>query len=128
MRLKLAIAAAVALVSMVHVALAQPRPQAKAPPKPTLADVQKVVQTIKADKAKMQAYCDLGKLNDQITAAYTKKDTKTAQSLEPKADALIKTLGPDYVKVNDGLEQVDENSADGKAFAAAFDALDMECK
>jgi hypothetical protein len=128
MRLKLAAAAAVALVSMVHVALAQPRPQAKAPPKPTMAEVQKVVATIRADQAKMKAYCDLGKLNDQIGAAYGKKDTKGAQALEAKADALIKTLGPDYAKIMDGLEQVDENSAEGKSIAAAFDGLDMECK
>ena len=96
--------------------------------KPTKADVQKVVQSISGDKAKMQTYCDLGKLNQQMAAADEKKDTKTLQDLGPKADALMEKLGPDYAKLMDGLDQVDENSAEGKEFAASFDTLDKQCK
>ena len=36
---------------------------------PTIADVQKVVQTINGDKIKLRAYCDIGKLQDQIRSA-----------------------------------------------------------
>ena len=97
-------------------------------PKPTKADVQKVVQSIGGDKAKVQSYCDLAKLNQQMAQAEEKKDTKTLQTLGPKADALMEKLGPDYAKLMDGLDQVDENSAEGKDFAAAFDTLDKQCK
>jgi hypothetical protein len=109
-------------------AYAQQNQQPPAAPPPTLADVQKLVQTISADKAKLQIYCQLSKLNDQIAAADQKKDTKTMQSLSEQADALEQKMGPDYAKVMDGLYQVDENSALGKQIAAAFDPLDKQCK
>ena len=44
------------------VAFAQKDDPANHAPKPTLSDAQKVVQTIRSDKAKLQAYCELGKL------------------------------------------------------------------
>jgi hypothetical protein len=40
----------------------------------------------------------------------------------------MQRLGPDYVKLLDGFEQVDENSSEGKEFAAAFDSLEEQCK
>jgi hypothetical protein len=102
-------------------------PQSKAP-KPTKADVQKVVQSITSDKAKLQTYCDLSKINQQMADADEKKDTKKLEELGPKADALAQKLGPDYAKLMDGLEQVDEKSAEGKEFATSFDNLDKQCK
>jgi hypothetical protein len=104
----------------------QPPPPPPAPP-PTLADVQKVVATINADKAKVQVYCQLAKLNDQMEAAYQKKDNKTVETLATQADTLAQKLGPDYAKVMDGLPQIDENSALGKQMAAALDTLDKQC-
>ncbi|MBO0757523.1 MAG: hypothetical protein J2P54_16860, partial [Bradyrhizobiaceae bacterium] len=127
MNLKLIVAVSVLAVTP---ALAQDQkggPPANVP-KPTKADAQKVVQSIGGDKAKLQTYCDLGKLNQQMAAADEKKDTKTLQDLGPKADALAEKLGPDYNKLMDGLDQIDENSADGKDIAAAFDSLDKQCK
>jgi len=79
-------------------------------PKPTNADVQKVVQIVSSDKAKLQAYCDLKKLYDQMGAAYQKNDSKTADALGKQADALAIKVGPEYSKMMDGLEQVDQNS------------------
>ena len=38
-------------------------------PKPTMEDVQKLVQAISSDKAKLQAYCDMDKLQDQMEKA-----------------------------------------------------------
>ena len=98
------------------------------PPPPTLPEVQKIVQMINADKAKLQIYCQLGKLNDQMAAAEEKKDTKTEEALAAQADTLAQKLGPDYLKVMDGLGGVDENSALGKQISAAFDTLDKQCK
>ncbi|MGB8898059.1 MAG: hypothetical protein WCC90_01860, partial [Methylocella sp.] len=41
------------------VAFAQKDDPANRPPKPTVEDAQKVVQTISSDKNKLQAYCEL---------------------------------------------------------------------
>ena len=49
-------------------------------PKPTLAEAQNVVQTISNDKAKLQAYCELGKLEDQMEKAEEANDTKTVEA------------------------------------------------
>ena len=46
------------------VAFAQEDDSANQAPKPTVADAQKLVQTISSDKTKLQAYCEIGKLQD----------------------------------------------------------------
>ena len=104
-------------------------------PKPTKADVQRVIQTISGDKAKIETYCDLAKLNQQMAQADEKKDTKTSQALGQKADDLAQKLGPDFIKLMDGLDHVDDNSGEGKDIAASFDdiaaaleALDRHCR
>lgn len=126
MNVRFAIAVAGLLV-MPAFALAQSAPGAK-PPKPTKASADAVLASITGDKAKLQAYCDLSKLGQQMAQADEKKDEKLLQDLGAKSDALAQKLGPAYAALMDGLDQVDENSADGKAIAAAFDALDAKCK
>jgi len=96
-------------------------------PKPTKADVQKVVQIISSDKAKLQSYCELKKLYDQMGAAYQKNDSKTADALGKQADALAGKLGPEYSKMMDGLEQVDQNSTEGKGYQSILSGLDKLC-
>jgi hypothetical protein len=96
--------------------------------KPTKADVQKVVQMIGGDKAKLQAFCDIGKVQDQMQQADEKKDTKALEALGQKADALSKEIGPDYVKLLDGLDLVDPNSPEGKDYDAMFATLAKQCK
>ena len=92
-------------------------------PKPTLADAQKVVQTISSDKTKLQAYCELGKLQDQMEKAEEGNDTKAVDALVAKADALGQQIGPEYLRIVEGLEEVDPNSAEGQKFAGVFNAL-----
>jgi hypothetical protein len=102
----------------------QPQPAA---PKPTEAQVQKVVADIGANKPKMDAYCRLAKLQQQMGALDEKKDMKKLQALGQQADAEAQKLGADFEKMMDGLEQVDENSAEGKKFAAILATLDTKC-
>jgi hypothetical protein len=97
-------------------------------PKPTLADAQKVVQTISSDKTKLQAYCDLGKLQDQMEKAEEGNDTAAVDALVAKADALAQQIGPEYLGIVEGLEEVDPNSAEGQKFAAVFNTLHEKCK
>jgi hypothetical protein len=97
-------------------------------PKPTLADAQNVVQTISNDKAKLKAYCELGKLQDQMAKAEDAHDTKTVDALVAKSDALGQQIGPEYLKLLEGFQQVDPKSAEGEKFTAAFNALHDKCK
>ena len=134
MNLKLVIAIA-AIAAMPVVAQAQqkgapppaktaPAPAAKAP---TKADVQKVVNQIKGDKAKLDTYCQIGKLGEQAQAAAEKKDQKKMEDLNKQADALSAKIGPDYVKLMTSMEEIDPESKDGKEMIALFDALDASC-
>jgi hypothetical protein len=100
------------------------------PPSPSIADVQKIVQMVTADKAKVQIYCQLGKLNDQIAEADQKNDSKAVETLGKQIDELEQKMGPDYVKLMTALDQsqLDPNSALGKQIVAAFDPLEKQCK
>jgi hypothetical protein len=121
------VAAIFALVATPALGLAQQGGPAPNGPKPTKADVQKIVQIITSDKAKTQAYCDLNKLYDQMGAAEQKNDSKTAQALDQQADALVGKLGPEYSKVMGGLMQVDPNSNEGKEFMSMLSGLHKLC-
>jgi hypothetical protein len=125
MNLKLVVAV---LVFAATPAICQAQTGNPPPPKPTMADVNKVVQEISSDNAKQQAYCQMGALNEQMAQADAKKDDKTLETLSQKMDSLTQTLGPDYVTLMEGLDQVDENSPEGKAIAAAFGPIDDKCK
>lgn len=122
MNLKL-IVAIVAIAAVPLCAQAQKSAAAKA----TNADAQKVVKIISADKAKTQAYCDLGKLGEQIDQAEQKKDSKTADALSQKADALAQKIGPEYAALMDGLQDLDEKSKDGEAIGKTLEGLDKLC-
>ncbi len=126
MKLKLA-AAIFALVAIPALAFGHQGGSPPKVPKPTKADVQKVAQIISSDKAKLQSYCDSKKLYDQMGAAYKKNDSKTADALNKQADALVSKLGPEYSKMMDGLEQVDQNSSEAKEFMAILSGLDKLC-
>jgi hypothetical protein len=98
-----------------------------AAPKPTVAQVQQVLASISKDKAKVTIYCQLNQINQQMSTV-DEKDQKKMQQLGEQADALMQKLGPDYAKIMEGLDSVDENSAEGKQFAALFQPLDAQCK
>jgi hypothetical protein len=95
--------------------------------KVTRADVQKVVRIIRGDKTKTQTYCDVGKLGEQIEDANGKKDRKMADELSQKMKELEKNLGPEYVALMDGLQDIDPESDDGEEIGAALAALDKLC-
>ena len=93
----------------------------------TKADAQQVVKMISGDKAKTQTYCDMAKLGDQIEQANEKKETKKADELSQKMDELGKKLGPEYVALMDGLQEMDPNSQDGQEIGSTLEALDNLC-
>ena len=117
------IIAAVVIAAVPLCALAQP----KAASKVTNADAQKVVKMISADKAKTQVYCDMAKLGEQMDEAEQKKDTKKAEALSKQMDAMGQKLGPEYVALMDGVQNLDQNSKDGKDISATLEGLDKLC-
>jgi ABC-type transporter Mla subunit MlaD len=125
MKLKLVAAiSALALTALAHAQQTGSRPNA---PKPTKADAQNVVQIIKSDKVKTQAYCDLTKLEGQVKTAEQKSDTKTLEALSKQAEELVDKLGPEYYKLMDGLEKVDPKSSEAKEFMSILSELDKTC-
>jgi hypothetical protein len=101
--------------------------QQKGTPKVTKADAQKVINIISADKAKTKLYCDIAALGEQIDAAAQKKDEKKIDELSQKADEMGTKIGPEYVALMDGLQELDEKSKDGEEIGAMLEALDKLC-
>jgi hypothetical protein len=85
------------------VVFAQKDDPADPAPKPTLADVQKVVQTISSDKTKLQAYCELGNLQDQMQKAEDRNDTKAVDELVAGADPRVSSYQSGCVASQSGL-------------------------
>ena len=92
MRLKLFTAVTI-LAAAPIVALAQNDDATSQVPKPTIEDAQKIAQAISSDKTKLQAYCELGKLQGQIEQAEEKNDTKALEALGSKVDSLERQVG-----------------------------------
>jgi hypothetical protein len=115
------------IVAVVAIAAVPVYAHAQKPQKPTKADAQRVVQLISGDKAKTQKYCDIASLGEQIEQATQKKDTKKADELSQKADEMSAQLGPEFVALMDGLQDMDPNSKDGKDIDAVLEGLDNLC-
>jgi len=88
------------------------------------ADAQRVIGIIGGDKAKMQTYCQIADLGEQLDEVDQEKDSKTANALLQKMDELQKKLGPEVVALLDGLKDVDPNSPDDQEIASIIESLD----
>jgi len=87
MILKLVVAVTLSITVPV-IALAQKQSPTKTAPKPTIAQVRKLVQVISSNKAKLKAYCDANQLDEQIAEAERRKDSHALEALNAKADGL----------------------------------------
>ena len=118
MNMKLVSAMAILTASASMPVFAQQQPDV---PKASKAEVQKVLNGIKADNAKMAAYCASAKLDDQMNAiaAKNQKDPKL-QSLGEQINELNKKVGPDFEKIM--------NSELDEASGALLEDLTKSCK
>jgi hypothetical protein len=91
------------------------------------SDAQKVVGSIRSDKAKGQTCCLLDSLGEQIDQATQQNDTKKVVALGQKANELEKQLGPEYRTLFDALNDVDPDSQDLHDILSMFDELDSIC-
>lgn len=110
------------------IAFAQKQSPIDTAPKPSIAQVRKLVQMISTNKAKLKIYCDLNQLDEQLEEAEHQKDREILEALNAKADNLERQITPEYTKVMDSLEIIDPNSAEGKQFAALIGTLTKQCK
>lgn len=101
--------------------------QAQKPTVPTKAQAEKVAASIKADKAKLKIYCDMNKVGEELDAADQKKDTKKVEALSKQLDDMSQKLGPDYVALVSGMQDMDQNSKAGQDIAATIAPLDQMC-
>jgi hypothetical protein len=95
--------------------------------KPTKADAAKVVKIISKDKTKVATYCKLASLGDEITKAGEARDNGKVQQLSKQADDLKKALGPEFVRLEAGIVQVDFQSKEGQQLSAELEKLDQFC-
>ena len=79
--------------------------QQSTPAKPTKEDTQKVFKVISSDKAKLQTFCDIAKLGDEMEKANEKRDSKKFEELSLKEDELVKKLGTEYATLMDGISE-----------------------
>ena len=56
-----------------------------------------------------------------------KKDSKTINELSQKIETLEKTIGPEYVALIDGLQDIVKDDQLGAEFVSALAALDRLC-
>ena len=82
--------------------------QEQAAPKASKAEVQKLVESIKADKAKTAQFCNLMKLQDLYTAAAEKKDEKKLEALDKQMEEGAKKMGPDFDRITQS--ELDEDA------------------
>jgi hypothetical protein len=59
--------------------------------------------TLHSDGAKLKAYCELDKLQDEMDKAEEANDKARIDALVAKADGSEDTLGPQFMKISDGL-------------------------
>ena len=80
------------------------------------------------DKVKTKTYCDILKLTQQIEQAYEKNDRKMVDELSEKIATLEEALGPEYLALVNGLQDIDpENDKLGAEIRSLFGALDALC-
>jgi hypothetical protein len=96
-------------------------------PSPMVTAARKVVESVSGDPAKFETYCAIGKLGVEIEDANEAKDKKTADALTQKMRGLEKELGPEYLSLMSGLQDIDPESDDGVEIEAVLRPLDRSC-
>jgi hypothetical protein len=96
-------------------------------PNRVVTAARRVVEILRSDPAKIKIYCAIGKLGVQIEDANEAKDKKTADMLTQKMRGLEKQLGPEYLSLIYGLQEIDPESDDGVEIEAMLRPLDGSC-
>ena len=79
------------------------------------------------DKAKIQTYCDIANVGEQMNQAVQAKDKKKFDELAQKLPELEKNLGPEYLGLVESLGKMNLPPKDGQEIVSMFDKLDDSC-
>ena len=96
--------------------------------KPTIDDAQHLVDAISGTKDKLNTYCEINKTHEQLDRAEDKATRRSSTSGSPNLIVSKTRMGPDYLRMTDGLGDVDPASAEGQKFTAVFEPLHKQCK
>ena len=91
------------------------------------ADARNLVGIIGSDKTKIQTYCQIDDLSEQLVQAVQEKDRKKANALAEKIPELYKKMGPEFAALIDIEKHVDLNSRDGQEIASIVASLGESC-
>jgi predicted RNA-binding protein Jag len=91
------------------------------------ADARNLVGIIGSNKAKIQIYCQIDDLTEQLDQAVEKRDTKTAKALVERIAELNKKMGPEFAALVDIEKHVYLNSQDGQEIASIVASLGESC-
>ena len=91
------------------------------------ADARNLVGIIGSDKTKIQTYCQINDLSEQIIQAVQENDRKKANALVEKIPELYKKMGPEFAALIDIEKHVDLNSRDGQEIASIVASLGESC-
>ena len=91
------------------------------------ADARNLVGIIGSDKTKIQTYCQIEDLSEQLIQAVQEKDRKRANALAEKIAELYKKMGPEFAALIDIEKHVDLKSRDGQEIASIVASLGESC-
>ena len=91
------------------------------------SDARNLVGIIGSDKTKIQTYCQIEDLSEQLEQTVQNGDTKKAKVLAEKIAELNKKLGSEFAALVDIEKHVDLNSRDGQEIASIVASLGESC-
>ena len=112
--------ASLALVLALVLAAAFQLPAQAADPKIDAA--LKAFEQVAADPAKLTTYCAMAKLMDE-----TGEDEKKATAAEPRIEAYMKALGPEFDDAIATVEALGEKAPETKVLDDTIDKIDQKC-
>jgi len=87
---------------------------------------QNAFNIISSDKLKIQTFCEMTDLGNQLDQADRAHDTKKTEEVSQKLDELERKL-PEYTALVDGLADLDPNSKDAQEIGSIILKLDELC-
>jgi hypothetical protein len=91
------------------------------------SEARNLVGIIGNDKTKIQTYCQIDDLTEQLERAFEENDRKKAKALAEKMAELYKKMGPEFATLVNIEKHVDLNSQDGKEIASIVASLGDSC-
>lgn len=91
------------------------------------AEARNLVGIVGSDKNRIQTYCQLDDLSEQLNQAMQEKDRKKAKALGNKIADLRKKMGPEFAALVDIEKHIDLNSPDGREIASIAASLGESC-